>query len=81
MDKDEIIIARRRCRNNIPDIFHGAYRKKYDKAMQGHSIRAAIDSKCLECMGWQQLEVKKCDIVTCPLWPYRPYQIKSGAPA
>jgi len=74
MDKDELFEARRRFRNNIPGLFHGSYRKKYDKAMSGKSIRSAIDIKCLECMCWRQAEVKKCNIVSCPLWPYRPYK-------
>ena len=69
-------------RQNIPELFNGSYRKQYDKAMSGKSIRAAINSKCLDCMCWQQAEVKKCDIDTCPLHPYRPYQgriVQSGA--
>jgi hypothetical protein len=61
-------------RENIPDLFNGAYRKLYDKAMSGGSLRAAINSKCLDCMNWQAAEVKRCDIVTCPLHPYRPYK-------
>ena len=64
----------RRFRANIPDLFNGSYRKKYDKAMRGRSIRAAIDSKCLDCTGWQQTEVKNCSVVACSLWPYRPYR-------
>ena len=65
---------RDRWRENIPDLFHGSYRRLYDKAIGGHSLRAAIDSKCLDCMCWQQAEVKKCTVVTCPLFLYRPYQ-------
>jgi len=61
-------------RENIPNLFKGSYRKQYDKAMTGRAMRAAINSKCLDCMCWQQVEVKRCDIVTCPLHPYRPYQ-------
>ncbi len=65
-------------RENIPDVFHGSYRKQYDKAISRQSMRAAINSKCLDCMCWQQAEVKRCDIVTCPLHPYRPYQDGTG---
>jgi len=61
-------------RANIPNLFGGSYRKQYDKAMKRHSLRAAINSKCLDCMCWQATEIKKCNIVTCPLHPYRPYQ-------
>ena len=64
-------------RENIPDLFHGSYRRAYDKAMSGKSLRAAIDSKCLDCVCWEQVEVKKCTAVTCPLHPYRPYRADS----
>ena len=76
-DREEQIIA---WRKNIPDLFHGSYRRKYDKAMSHKSIRAAIDSKCLDCMCWEAAEVKKCGIVTCPLHPYRPYQPRQTKP-
>jgi len=65
-------------RENIPDLFHSSYRKQYDKAINRESMRAAINSKCLDCMCWQQAEVKRCDVVTCPLHPYRPYQDGTG---
>jgi len=61
-------------RENIPNLFHGSYRKQYDKAISGKGMRAAINSKCLDCMCWQQAEIRDCNIVTCPLHPYRPYQ-------
>lgn len=64
----------RRYRAAIPDKHNGAYRRKYDKAMRGRSIRAAIDIKCLDCMSWQATEVKDCPVVTCTLHPYRPYR-------
>jgi len=59
---------------HIPDFFHGSYRRLYDKAMGGKSLRAAVDSKCLDCMCWQQAEVRDCPVATCTLWPYRPYR-------
>ena len=61
-------------RENIPNLFHGSYRKQYDKAITGRGMRAAINSKCLDCICWQQAEVKRCTVVTCPLYTYRPYQ-------
>jgi len=59
-------------REHIPNYRHGYFQRNYDKAMSGKSLRAAITAKCLDCMCWQQPEVNKCDIVTCPLHPYRP---------
>lgn len=31
----------------------------------------AIRRKCLDCCGNQPSEVKLCETVTCPLWPFR----------
>ena len=59
-------------REHIPGLYRGYYRKTYDKAMSGKSLRAAVTAKCQDCMCWQGTEVKRCDIVTCPLHPYRP---------
>lgn len=78
MSIDDIIQQRRDWRKNIPDLRHGAYRRLYDKAMSGHSLRAAVSSKCLDCMCWQKNEVRDCDIVSCPLHPYRPYKGRSA---
>jgi len=64
---------RKDWRNNIPNLFHGSYRRLYDKAMTGKSLRATVDSKCLDCSCWQQAEIKKCAVFTCPLFEYRPY--------
>ena len=49
------------------------YRSMYRRAVEaGTSARkAAIRSKCMDCMCWQEAEVARCDIAQCPLWPYR----------
>lgn len=31
----------------------------------------AIRAKCLDCVGQQPSEVRKCVATGCPLWPYR----------
>lgn len=54
------------------------YRATYDKAMSGKSLRAAVNSFCLECVGWQREEVKKCCSPQCSLFPYRPVHGISG---
>jgi hypothetical protein len=48
------------------------YRKVYDTAMSGRSLRAAVNSQCIECMGYDLAEVKQCCSPQCPLFPYRP---------
>ena len=63
---------------NIPDLFKGAFRKKWIKALQRKSMRAAITAKCQDCMCWQNVEIRKCNLVTCPLFQYRPFADKDG---
>jgi len=75
MDDIEVL---RKWRNNIPDLFRGAFRRTWDKAVGKKSMRAAVDAKCQDCMCWQQAEVKRCDIITCPLWQYRPLRDKES---
>lgn len=66
----------RRWRSNIPNKHNGSYRRTWDKAIAKKSMRAAVNAKCQDCMCWQGAEVKRCDIITCPLWQYRPLQGK-----
>jgi hypothetical protein len=40
----------------------------------GHQLRpmlAVIRAKCLDCVGYEASEVRKCTAVDCVLWPYR----------
>ena len=48
------------------------FRKVYDIAMSGRSLRAAVNSQCIECMGYVFSEVKLCCSHQCPLNKYRP---------
>ena len=68
----------RNWRKNIPDLFHGKFRRQWDKAIAKKSMRAAVNAKCADCMNWQNKEIKQCDIITCPLWQYRPLQDKDS---
>lgn len=56
-----------------------SYRAVYDKAVQGRSLRASINSFCLECVCWQIEEIRKCTDLACPLWAVRPYQLPQNA--
>lgn len=51
-----------------------SYRATYDKAVKGKSLRAAINSFCLECVCWQIEEIRNCTDLACPLYAVRPYQ-------
>lgn len=35
------------------------------------SVLRAIRKKCLDCCCGQAVEVQRCHIEYCPLWPYR----------
>ena len=48
------------------------FRKVYDIAMSGRSLRAAVNSFCIECVGYVFSEVKQCCSPQCPLFRYRP---------
>ncbi len=52
-----------------------AYRATYDRAVEGRSLRAAINAFCLECVCWRRKEVALCTDVACPLYAGRPYQL------
>ena len=54
------------------------YRGVYLRAMKGNDLRAAIHSFCLECFQWQREEISVCTSLSCPLYPYRPYQSKEA---
>lgn len=62
----------RKWLGNIPNIYNGAFRRLYLKALQRKSLKAAIRAKCEDCMCWENSEIKRCEIITCPLWRYRP---------
>jgi hypothetical protein len=51
-----------------------AYVGHFKRAYSGNSLRAAVTSKCLDCTCCQRVEVKKCPVISCPLWEYRPYK-------
>jgi hypothetical protein len=51
-----------------------AYRKVYEKAVLGKSLRASINSFCLSCVCWQRKEISLCTALACSLWMVRPYQ-------
>ena len=36
----------------------------------------AIKAKCLDCSGWDRAEIADCLVLTCPLHPWRPFQVK-----
>jgi hypothetical protein len=47
------------------------YRTLYNKAVSGRNQAAAIKFFCLECVGYDSEEVKKCTDFGCSLYPLR----------
>lgn len=67
--------ARARRLAQMPARIRGIYAKGL------RSKAAAIQSQCLECVGYSREDVSGCTDLGCPLWPHRPYQVKRGAGA
>lgn len=58
------------------------YRGVYRKALIGTaSPRAAIKAQCLDCTGEDRIAITECGDRCCPLWQYRPFQLKSQSKA
>jgi len=55
------------------------YRGQIERAMRKEgSPRQAIKAKCLDCSGFNRVEVANCTVILCPLHPWRPYQDEKG---
>lgn len=78
-DRQQIEVQLRKWLKQIPDLFNGAFRRVWIKALARQSMKAAIRAKCQDCMNWQNTEIKDCPIVHCPLFQYRPGAKKDGA--
>jgi hypothetical protein len=59
--------------NDVPDRFKNLMRDVY---LGKPSLRRAINAKCVECCGFEDVHdrVGNCTTKRCPLWLYRPYQ-------
>ncbi|MBN1362551.1 MAG: hypothetical protein JW993_18280 [Sedimentisphaerales bacterium] len=63
---------------NIPDLYNGAFRKLWVKALLRRSMAAAIKAKCQDCVCWQNPEIRDCSVYHCSLFRYRPFAQKDG---
>lgn len=77
VDKDTIRQAKVRL-SQMPE----SLRLRYSKAVLGKaSAQSRIKSFCVECQGYQKLEVANCTDKGCPLYGLRPiYVSKSKRP-
>ncbi len=54
-----------------------SFRKLLTQAIHGKcSPRAAIKAQCAECNGFDRQAITTCTAYACPLWFFRPYQVK-----
>lgn len=44
------------------------------KGISGGSLKAAIKANCKMCANDQTIEIKECQILSCPWWMVRPYK-------
>ena len=51
----------------------GLFRKVYHGQA---SPREAIKAFCLECNGWEEAAIRVCPSTACPIFKFRPYQVK-----
>ncbi len=58
----------------MPSTCRGAYKK----AVNHKSMRAAVNSQCLECIGYIRKEISVCSDLGCPLYSYRPFQKRTS---
>jgi hypothetical protein len=50
----------------------GVKRKAVERVMAGDKCPTkAIRLKCIDCCGYEESEVNKCHLESCPLWPFR----------
>ena len=58
----------------IPQRYKRTWMLIYQQRLpRGQSV---IKAKCLECSGWESLQVARCDCKLCPIWAHRPFQKK-----
>ena len=39
--------------------------------LEGNPLLRVIRARCLDCVAGQEVEIRKCVLITCPNWPYR----------
>ena len=76
---EALVIRQEQIRKQVTDA-SPLYRQVMLKAYNGTAApRSAIKAQCLVCVGYVRDDVTHCTGYSCPLWAYRPYQIRGGA--
>lgn len=60
------------CAAKVPPMWRGGF---IAAATGQASPRRAIRAMCQSCVGYEDVvrRVRECNVLTCPLWPYRPH--------
>lgn len=53
------------------------YHNLVKRASKG-SLKAAVILKCIDCACEDRKSIKECCVLSCPLWPFRPFQSKES---
>ncbi len=65
----------------VTDAMH-ALMREVDRYPQKMGRRDAIRRKCIDCSGGKIVEVRRCEAVSCSLWPFRlgsnPYRMRAN---
>jgi len=59
---------------SIPARYRGIFKAAYT----GRSLRNAVSAFCLDCIGLDPDEIRRCSAPGCPLWSVRPYRQKES---
>lgn len=57
--------------SDVPSMYQG----HFERAQRSRA--SAIKAMCLECVGFVRKDVTDCTCESCPLWTWRPYQVKA----
>jgi len=70
----EFIRENKKGRGSFLNLIKNQQQQLFVKAYSGKSKASGIKAKCLDCSCFQKEEITNCEVFTCPLYEYRPYQ-------
>ena len=76
MKNDNAIeLEQQKALEDVPTSCKNPFRKAYAR----RSATQAIKAMCLDCLQFDKKAIRECTAPRCPLWRYRPYQVKRTA--
>jgi hypothetical protein len=72
-NRDDWGSKRRQATRELPEFIL----RKLESAFSGRSRKAAVEAKCYECYGYEDVrDIRTCKAEECPLWEFRPYRVR-----